>query len=277
MLRRVTVIRPASRLPRLDVGELWHYRELLWTLVWRDVSVRYKQTFLGVAWAILVPAFTALVYVIVFGKFANFPAGDDPVSQPRRRRCAADAVLRVRPQPGEPEPAVEPAARHEGVLPADAAPARRRVACRSSTSSSACPCCFFLIWKYDTWPSGLGDLDRAALHPARGGDGARHQPAACRRQRPLPRRPLHDPRVPSGPAAPLGRDVRRRPDPREVAVDPLVQPDDLRDLRVALGRARRERSPTWARSPSASPSRSCSSSSGSPSFRSSEPRFADTI
>jgi lipopolysaccharide transport system permease protein len=75
---RVTVIRPASRMPRLDVGELWHYRELLWTLVWRDVSVRYKQTFLGVAWAILVPAFTALIYVIVFGKFANFPAGSTP-------------------------------------------------------------------------------------------------------------------------------------------------------------------------------------------------------
>jgi lipopolysaccharide transport system permease protein len=75
---RVTVIRPASRMPRIDVGELWHYRELLWTLVWRDVAVRYKQTFLGVAWAILVPAFTALVYVIVFGKFANFPAGSTP-------------------------------------------------------------------------------------------------------------------------------------------------------------------------------------------------------
>src|SRR6476659_1270204 len=72
---RVTVIRPASRVPRLDVAELWHYRELLWTLVWRDVSVRYKQTFLGVAWAVLVPAFTALVYVIVFGKFAKFPRG----------------------------------------------------------------------------------------------------------------------------------------------------------------------------------------------------------
>jgi lipopolysaccharide transport system permease protein len=75
---RVTVIRPASRIPRLDVGELWHYRELLWTLTWRDVAVRYKQTFLGIAWAILVPAFTALIYVIIFGKFANFPAGDTP-------------------------------------------------------------------------------------------------------------------------------------------------------------------------------------------------------
>jgi lipopolysaccharide transport system permease protein len=75
---RMTVIRPASRMPRLDIGELWHYRELLWTLVWRDVAVRYKQTFLGIAWAILVPAFTALIYVIIFGKFANFPAGDTP-------------------------------------------------------------------------------------------------------------------------------------------------------------------------------------------------------
>jgi lipopolysaccharide transport system permease protein len=75
---RVAVIRPASRIPRLDVGELWHYRELLWTLVWRDVAVRYKQTFLGIAWAILVPAFTALIYVVIFGKFANFPAGDTP-------------------------------------------------------------------------------------------------------------------------------------------------------------------------------------------------------
>jgi lipopolysaccharide transport system permease protein len=75
---RVTVIRPASRIPRLDVAELWHYRELIWTLVWRDVAVRYKQTFLGIAWAILVPAFTALIYVVIFGKFANFPSGDTP-------------------------------------------------------------------------------------------------------------------------------------------------------------------------------------------------------
>jgi lipopolysaccharide transport system permease protein len=75
---RVTVIQPAARLPRLDVSELWHYRDLLWTLVWRDVVVRYKQTFLGVAWALLVPIFTAAVYVVVFGKFADFPSGGTP-------------------------------------------------------------------------------------------------------------------------------------------------------------------------------------------------------
>ncbi len=75
---RISVIQPASRWPRLEVSELWHYRDLLWTLVWRDIVVRYKQTFLGVAWALLVPIFTATVYVIVFGKFANFPDGGTP-------------------------------------------------------------------------------------------------------------------------------------------------------------------------------------------------------
>jgi lipopolysaccharide transport system permease protein len=75
---RVFVIRPAPRWPQLDFGELGHYRELLGTFVWRDIKVRYKQTFLGVAWALLVPVFTAAVYVIVFGKFAKFPTGLKP-------------------------------------------------------------------------------------------------------------------------------------------------------------------------------------------------------
>jgi len=60
------------------VSELWHYRELLGRFVWRDITVRYKQTFLGIAWALLVPLFSAAVYTVVFGKFANFPAGDVP-------------------------------------------------------------------------------------------------------------------------------------------------------------------------------------------------------
>jgi lipopolysaccharide transport system permease protein len=75
---RTTVIQPASRWPKLEISELWHYRDLLWTLVWRDIVVRYKQTFLGISWALLVPIFTAAVYVVVFGKFANFPSGGTP-------------------------------------------------------------------------------------------------------------------------------------------------------------------------------------------------------
>ena len=70
---RVFVIRPAPRWPHLDLAELWHYRELLLTFVWRDIKVRYKQSFLGFAWALLVPVFTATVYVVIFGKFAKFP------------------------------------------------------------------------------------------------------------------------------------------------------------------------------------------------------------
>jgi len=76
--RRTFIIQPARRWPHLEVRELWHYRELLLTLLWRDVVVRYKQTFLGVAWALLVPAMTATVYIIVFGRFAKFPTGNVP-------------------------------------------------------------------------------------------------------------------------------------------------------------------------------------------------------
>lgn len=72
---RVFVIRPAPRWPHLDFGELWHYRELLFRFVWRDIKVRYKQSFLGIAWAVLVPLFTTAVYVLIFGKFAQMPSG----------------------------------------------------------------------------------------------------------------------------------------------------------------------------------------------------------
>ena len=75
---RVTVIAPAPRWPHLDVRELWHYRELLWRLAWRDIAVRYKQTSIGVAWAILQPFVTMVVFTLVFGKFAQAPSKDVP-------------------------------------------------------------------------------------------------------------------------------------------------------------------------------------------------------
>lgn len=71
---RVTVIKPAPRWPHLDLRELWHFRELLGRLAWRDIAVRYKQTSIGVAWAILQPFLTMVVFTIVFGKFADFPS-----------------------------------------------------------------------------------------------------------------------------------------------------------------------------------------------------------
>jgi lipopolysaccharide transport system permease protein len=74
----VTVISPAVRWPRLDVRELWRFRELLAIFIWRDLKVRYKQTVIGAAWALFQPAFTALVYTLIFGRFARFPSGNLP-------------------------------------------------------------------------------------------------------------------------------------------------------------------------------------------------------
>jgi lipopolysaccharide transport system permease protein len=70
----VTVIRPASGLPRLDVLELWRFRELAFRILWRDVKVRYKQTSIGVAWAVLQPFLTMVVFTFIFGRFAGFPS-----------------------------------------------------------------------------------------------------------------------------------------------------------------------------------------------------------
>ena len=74
----VTLIRPPTQWPRLDLGELWRYRELLTIFIWRDLKVRYKQSVIGAGWAIFQPVFTALVYTLVFGKFAKFPSGNLP-------------------------------------------------------------------------------------------------------------------------------------------------------------------------------------------------------
>ena len=273
---RVTVIRPASRIPRLAVGELWHYRELLWTLVWRDVAVRYKQTFLGIAWAILVPAFTALIYVVIFGKFANFPAGETPypslvVAGVLPMQYFASALT-----PREPEPAREPPARHEGLLPAHAAAALgRHGAARRLRDRPADPARADGPLRHVA--GRVAGPHRAALHAARRRDRPRSRPAALGDQRPLPRRALHDPRLPPGAAPALGRHVRGRPDPREVAADPLLQPDDRGDRRLALGDARRGPARPGASRDRRRASPSRCSSPGLAAFRASEPRFADTI
>src|SRR5580700_11834599 len=58
----------------LDIAELWAYRELLYFFVWRDIKVRYKQTVIGAAWAILQPVLTMLVFSLFFGKLAKIPS-----------------------------------------------------------------------------------------------------------------------------------------------------------------------------------------------------------
>ncbi len=74
----VTIIRPRRGWGGLDLGELWRYRELLYFLIWRDVKVRYKQTLLGAAWAILKPFFSMVVFSIIFQRVAQIPTDDLP-------------------------------------------------------------------------------------------------------------------------------------------------------------------------------------------------------
>jgi lipopolysaccharide transport system permease protein len=70
----VTRIRPSRGWVSLKLDELWEYRELLYFLVWRDVKVRYKQTVLGAAWAILQPFMTMVVFSLFFGKLGRIPS-----------------------------------------------------------------------------------------------------------------------------------------------------------------------------------------------------------
>jgi lipopolysaccharide transport system permease protein len=72
------VIRPRRGLVALDFGELWRYRELLVFLVWRNILIRYKQTVIGVAWALVQPVLTMVVFTVVFGNLARLPSGGAP-------------------------------------------------------------------------------------------------------------------------------------------------------------------------------------------------------
>ena len=75
---RLTVIEP-GRAERNYWRDLWQYRELFAILAWRDVSVRYKQTVIGVAWALIRPFLTMVVFTIVFGQLAKLPSeGEAP-------------------------------------------------------------------------------------------------------------------------------------------------------------------------------------------------------
>ena len=74
----VTFIRRTRGLGALQLAAVWEYRELLFFLVWRDVKVRYKQTALGVAWIVLQPVISTVVFTILFGGLLNVPSGGVP-------------------------------------------------------------------------------------------------------------------------------------------------------------------------------------------------------
>ncbi len=72
------VLRPTRGWVPLRLDDLWQYRELLYFLVWRDIKVRYKQTVLGAAWAIIQPLMTMVVFSVFFGRLANMPSDGVP-------------------------------------------------------------------------------------------------------------------------------------------------------------------------------------------------------
>jgi lipopolysaccharide transport system permease protein len=71
-------IQPTRGWPQRLFSDLWRYRELLGFLVWRDIKVRYKQTVLGVGWAIVQPVLTTVVFTIFFGRLARIPSDGVP-------------------------------------------------------------------------------------------------------------------------------------------------------------------------------------------------------
>jgi lipopolysaccharide transport system permease protein len=72
------VIRPRPGWIAIDWAELVRQRELLYVLTWRDITIRYKQTILGIAWAVLQPLFTLLIFAVIFGRFAKIPSDGYP-------------------------------------------------------------------------------------------------------------------------------------------------------------------------------------------------------
>jgi lipopolysaccharide transport system permease protein len=78
MISPTRIIEPRKGLQWVNWKELWRYHELLFFLTWRDVGVRYRQSILGVGWAILQPLMTMVVFTVIFGRFAKIPSEGIP-------------------------------------------------------------------------------------------------------------------------------------------------------------------------------------------------------
>jgi lipopolysaccharide transport system permease protein len=73
-----TVIEPPGSWLSINFKELWAYRELLFILAWRDISILYKQSIVGIGWVIIQPVMTMIIFTIIFGKFAKLPSEGIP-------------------------------------------------------------------------------------------------------------------------------------------------------------------------------------------------------
>ena len=116
--RPLLVLAPSKGWVSLDLAGVWEHRELLYFLTWRDVKVRYKQTALGVLWAIIQPLAPMLIFTLFFGRLVDVPA-DGSLSAVRLRGPAAVDILRQRRDQQRQQPRDQREPDHEGLLPAD--------------------------------------------------------------------------------------------------------------------------------------------------------------
>ena len=98
----VTYIRPGARSMSFTLREIWQARELLYFLVWRDIKVRYKQTALGVAWSVLQPFLTMVVFTIFFGRLARVPSDGIPLEF-HTERIKAGSLRKLDTSPSAPK------------------------------------------------------------------------------------------------------------------------------------------------------------------------------
>ena len=121
--RRAPRHQACPRRPRLGLRELWRFRELLYFLAWRDLKVRYKQTLLGVVWAVLQPLMYMVVFTLFFGRCLDvYSTG--PYALLALSGLGALALLRERGHARVEQPRRQRVADHEGLLPAPARAAR---------------------------------------------------------------------------------------------------------------------------------------------------------
>ncbi len=237
---RLTRIRPATRWPRFDLRELWHYHELLGIFVWRDLAVRYKQTSIGVVWAIFQPLLMAVVYTVIFGRFAKFDSGG----------------------------VYYPVFVFAGLLPWQyfSSSLAGGAGCLVSNvnlvtkvyfprmllplAAIVTPVVDFVLGfvvlvgmmiVFDEPPNGLAVLLAPAFLLLAAVDRARARARPLCGQRALSGRAVRDPRLPPGAAVPVRRAVHAHRSARALAVDPRAQPDDDGDRRLALGHDRHAR------------------------------------
>ena len=88
---RILILEP-GRAEKNYWRDLWRYRELFLILAWRDISVRYKQTIIGVAWAIIRPFLTMVVFSVIFGRLASLPKITEKTTIVRKGRMIAQAT-----------------------------------------------------------------------------------------------------------------------------------------------------------------------------------------